>query len=108
MTKSMITIAATLAIWPCGAWAGGHLEFGYWVVTSDAREHQFTVCSDAVSSEMAKDPNNWEAGDCVAYHITTGKPMPTKCEAALKEFGNALELKIKACVAKWESGRKSR
>jgi hypothetical protein len=47
MRKALLAIAAVLL--PASAWAGGHLEFGHWVVTSD------DACVDNNRPEMDAD-----------------------------------------------------
>jgi hypothetical protein len=57
---------AALAIVPVGAWAGGHLEYGHWVVTSDAREAAFYAYIDKYSPKM-------DAWDAAAAESDTNK-----------------------------------
>lgn len=102
MTHKLIPAAILAAMLVAPAMAGGHLEFGEWVVTSKPREAAFNRCVESTTDELAKDRDYAEAGDCLAAHINTGEPISGKCETAVREYGNAIELNVRQCVADWE------
>jgi hypothetical protein len=88
--KTLLAIAAAAVLLPASAWAGGHLEFGHWVVTSDAREAQFYACVDNNRPEM-----DAETTYCANEHSDSAE-----CRAKIYGYLDAAVNGANPCLAK--------